>query len=310
MVPGKHHINRVYGKIVAAVGEFDIDLTKKHIITGPNGYGKTIILKLTASMYQLMRGEFPHALINLVSITRNDYFDGPETTWYQMFDKFGMVLDDGTEATLEPAFDASSENKSTYIYTCGEEKLEFDLSTMNRDTKLPECRTSGICMFLDSWRHSYMDELIAKILAKCSVSADELNEIVKWHNKLFAFRDGQATIFENVPVSLPDEPFGKFKKRVKSWMERLSHGEQEFLLCSMVLQHSDVMILDDAGQGLHLVVQMKFDDLCKALGHKKFGNCQVFMSTHMPEIINGIWSADYDLFAESHPDETKNNDEE
>ena len=274
----EYEIDYIAGKIVAPVDEFVIDLGHFHIIAGPNGYGKTMIMKLIQAVYELIGGRPPETLYQYVARVRSDYYDGSYVEYMRLFDRFTIKLKNGLTATIRPHDDTSG---CFYTYTCGEETADIDLSKHKAVQTTQQITASSILLGQD--RHYEYGRLIYDILSNGIVRIDQITE---WYSKLFGNSTYQP--YTGIPTWKPDEKRNAVIKRIDAWFERMSHGEQELFLHQIALQNYDLVLIDGVENGLHICVQEHYHEMIESY---RPGIHNFIITTHSPSIPQaGYWN--------------------
>ena len=278
----------VSGKIVAAAGEFSIDLGDKFLLSGPNGSGKTIILTLVKVMYELLAGKKPESLVDLVSTISFDYWDRQYLTYHRMFDYFTIEMEDGLTATLAPLDD---DNHRMYQYTCGDETVTFDIGKLDSLSTIERVSTS--CVMIPQDRSCRYGQLLYNTLNHGVLMMDP---IVKWFNRLITDErdpDKWKNPYAGIPTWTDDDKPRSVYKKLDDWFDRLSHGEQELFIHQICLQNYDMVIIDIVEIGFHICVQEAYHDM---ISEYRPDGKYFLASTHSPSMLCGVRDRNVDLY--------------
>ena len=296
-------IDYIAGSIVADVGQFVIPLYGKHIFAGPNGSGKTMIMKLIQSTIELMGGRPPVTLHNFVSRCCGSYYSGVHVEYSKLFDYFELQMKNGLSATIKPV---DKEPGCFFEYTCGEETVELDISKYSNVQTSQQVPVTSILLEQD--RHCYFGRLIYEILSNGIVHIDK---VTMWHNLLIDCGrrpDFFPPPYAGIPTWKPDEKRNVVVKRIDNWFDSLSHGEQELFLHQIALQNYDYVLIDGVENGLHILLQEKYHDMIRSY-RPELEN--FFITTHSPSIPQcGLWHRVIELSELNKDEECKDSQSE
>lgn len=266
-------------------GEFNYNInfdTNPHYITGPNGYGKSTILKII-----------------------NDFLTCAEEIIYDMDTlSISRVTIEFTEgATIEYEFTGNKLFIVWYnINNSQVFKEERGIKINNIIFHINDivCYPDSCKNFLDNYKISVITELSydkyfgKNILDKKKLEIDYLTKIFP----KFEFPD-QSLIFEDNIMSL------KIKDRIiqtENMISIISTGESMMLsiLCNLLFNDSNVFLIDNIENNLHVALQhMLGDNILEDiinLRKRRGKDIQIICTTHSPSFISNHWDRVIDLF--------------
>lgn len=277
-------------------GDIDMDVLGKPAITGPNGFGKTMILKLVMAVLDIACGKAPTVLYQIVNL------DG---VYSRVFDSFTLVMADGHSYTLV-AEDASA---GWYQFL---RDGEFFMEVRDATSVVPDSMLDTDPVLLRVGRIC-KPELIIYMMADKVEGKVNYAAINKWHSHMIQGNELGATVdADGNPVvdRYKDIPYSPVTGRktaqsvlgdITKWLSRnrFSHGDIEFLLQMMTLTSgANVVLIDDAEIGLHMSAQleyMRLMTLCYSKG------IQVLFSTNSPQMFDCVFSNSNDLYDLTQP---------
>jgi hypothetical protein len=289
-------IHEIHIKNFMEFGDIDMDVLGRPAITGPNGFGKTMILKLAIAVLDVAGGKAPTVLYQIVN---------NEGSYARIFDSFTVVFADGHSYTL------LVEDASAGWYQFLRDG-EFFMEIHDDKAVAPDSMIDADAVLLRVGRISKPEIPIYMMADKVDGKIDYAT-LNKWHAHLIQGcefgatenEDGQPVVerYKDIPYS-PVTGQNTAKAvlgDITRWLarNRFSHGEVELLLQMLTLTSgANVVLIDDAEIGLHMSVQMEYMRLMSLCYSK---GIQVLYSTHSPEMFDGVFSNSNDLYDLTHP---------
>lgn len=274
------------------VGTAEIDFLGKPALTAPNGYGKTLLLKIVNAVMELVNGEDPLSLNSLVKTVEEDDWDR-YVRYHHLFDEVVIELAGGRQ------FKLIADDASTGSYIFEADGNVYPLHDGRFEVNPPQFTNAGIYM-LPTARLNSPEMYIYQMLAMVdgNVNYDFIN---KWYNVMMLGID-PAERPSNVMKRYDKAPFAKEKsykensKAICKWIDEcmLSHGELELFMQLLAMSSGcKVVLIDSAEIGFHPGVQTCYMHLLSSLYQK---GIQVLFSTHSPTTFDLNFSYSNDLF--------------
>lgn len=289
-------ISKVYVKNMVGVGRpvgtAEIDFLGKPALTAPNGYGKTLLLKIVNAVMELVNGEDPLSLNSLVKTVEEDDWDR-YVSYHHLFDEVVIELVDGRQ------FKLITDDASTGSYIFEVDGNVYPLHDGQFEVNPPQFTNAGIYM-LPTGRLTSPELYIYQLLAMLDGNVD-YDFINKWYNVMMQGIDPDENP-DSTKNRYAKAPFDKEKsykenrKAICKWIEErmLSHGELELFMQLLAMSSGcKVVLIDSAEIGLHPGVQVCYMHLLSSLYQK---GIQVLFSTHSPTIFDLNFSYSNDLF--------------
>jgi len=274
-------IKSIYVKNMVGVGRPDgtalIDVLGKPAITGPNGYGKSLLLKLVNAVMELANGSVPVALKTL--------YIGIEPPYEHLFDVITVTTVDDNVYSLKEI------DSTTGSYEFSHNDTTYVIHNGVMDCMVPERYETSGCYFLSTARvaspTTYIDGL-----SELTIDYDFLT---KWYNLMMQGIDIESTP-EKALKRYVDIPVAAGCREVGRWIadRKLSFGEVELLMQLMAMSSGCKIVLVDAAEiGLHLSAQVSYMNL---LSWMYQNGVQVLFTTHSPQMFDLNFSNSNDLF--------------
>ncbi len=318
-------LDRVNIRGLFGLYNYDIDLRKGsddgiHFLTAPNGYGKTTILDMIASVVQ---GDF-RPLMDIPFKRCFLSFDADASLAIDRYEDFPEIKEDSDEF-MKPhvKLSISLYRKQEMVEGFGmdEHSGDFDNSFSN-DFKIDD-RGANIDMFLRSMICHYitdarileaksderiaMDNLSSIDMRKYSHRVKEIMndpiETEKYSDCLSFFKETiDSLVFSNKRIEL--QPAFGFRfvasdvnKTIIS-LSKLSSGEKHLLiqLCELLFmtKKGALVLIDEPELSLHMAWQYQYMTVIK--GIVSLCGYQFLIATHSPQIFNAEWSRTTDLY--------------
>ena len=283
ITPLPHWIHSVRGQVNTDADVFCLMPCERHILAGPNGCGKSIILELTAAMYELMSGKCPVILTDMFNtvLTHCGAWEDSVPSYNKMFSFITLKLVNGAEATLT----APDTLRGEFTYTCDDEVVKFRMPD-SKNFHLTKDRTGNACALLDSGRICAYTKYIMKFFREAGGLEFDKESINKC-TEHFMFNDRYPVSGMHPCDGFPEVNPMVFSKsewaKMESWVGRHGHGEIEMFTQQLAFQKNGVVLVDNADCGMHIDMQEKYNRMLKYYA-KTFGT-QVIFSTHSPSMV-------------------------
>jgi energy-coupling factor transporter ATP-binding protein EcfA2 len=272
-------IKSIYVKNMVGVGRPDgtalIDVLGKPAITGPNGYGKSLLLKLVNAVLEIAYG---HSTISLETLI------GLDLPAQHLFDIVTVTTVDDNVYSLH-AVDWST---GSFVFYCNE--TEYYITQCRLDETAVRNPPKTACEFLPTGRVAEPIKFICELAAHIDHNID-YGFLNKWYNLMIRGEESStesANRYNNIPCDNARE-CGK-------WLldNHLSFGEVELLMQLMAMSSGCKIVLVDAAEiGLHLSAQVSYMNL---LSWMYQNGVQVLFTTHSPQMFDLNFSNSNDLF--------------
>lgn len=281
------------------LGKYDLslDLLGVPAITGPNGSGKTILLKLIYAVIEAANGWLPNTLSTLTKQVYIDAYDGAYIEYSHLFDKVVVTTVDGHTYQL------ITENYSNGTYQLIKDGEVYQIVDGQFDTA-PSDQTGIEMYLLKTGRVAAPDAYLFQLLRMTDGKPD-IDFIDRWFNYLVNDinpDDDSARVhrYNNIPN---DNTLSakKMCDSLKKWIvsSKLSHGELELLLHLLAMSSkSNIVMVDDAEIGFHPTLQSGYMYLVSSL-YKN--GIQVLFSTHSPTMFDMNFHNSNDLYMIAKP---------
>lgn len=270
-------------------GDFEMELLGKPALTGPNGYGKTVLMTLVWAVYDLVSTGRPTVLYGLVY----NAFTG----YAHLFDRFVMTLVDGSEYVL--SYNPESPEHYLFSYDGGDVMLDKSF-VLNASEGMS-------CVMLNSWRGSKASEVVYGLISLADGEFDQ-KFINDWYNRAMVCDESNHSMkFDGLPYEAVAEGEARADKvrKIAEWMTKrhFSYGETQLLFQLVAMScRFGLLIIDNAEAGLHPSVQFNYMEIVAECYRR---GTQVIFVTNSPEMFDGKWSQSNDLWDLSHPSDVE-----
>lgn len=276
-------IKSIYVKNMVGVGRPDgtalIDVLGKPAITGPNGYGKSLLFKLVNAVLEIAYG---HSTISLETLI------GLDLPAQHLFDIVTVTTVDDNVYSLN-AVDWST---GSFVFYCNE--TEYYITQCRLDETAVRNPPKTACEFLPTGRVAEPIKFICELAANIDHNID-YGFLNKWYNLMIQGIDIESTP-EKALKRYVDIPVAAGCREVGRWIadRKLSFGEVELLMQLMAMSSGCKIVLVDAAEiGLHLSAQLSYMYL---LSWMYQNGVQVLFTTHSPQMFDMNFSNSNDLF--------------
>ena len=290
-------IHFVEAKNFLIYGDFRIDVLGKPALTGPNGFGKTIILKMIHAIIDIVSGMKPTVFYQVIRNT----MDNGGTLFSRLFDSFSVTLVGGKTYTLV-----------VVEYSIGLYNLLIDgvfyMEIKDTDSDVLEPLFDTNSVWIPAGRIGAPATFILQMIDRVEGNID-YQFLDKWYNFLMLGKEMNDENLVHRYADIPYECITSLKKaravcdNIMRWMEsnHLSHGEIELLIILLALKSgANLVIVDDIEVGLHVSVQLEITRLITEFYAK---GVQVLYSTNSPSTFDNIFGNTNDLYATFFPTE-------
>jgi len=249
---------------------YDIPVEDYLCITGPNGFGKTLILKVICALTEVLwTGSFD-PLIKLLKVEREGEFY-KYTEWSYIFDTVIVTTDD---------------QRNIEVRAIDPKNGKFEISINGKKSMLPD-KMSGeykpIIPFLDDERYHYYGEVLGDLL--CRNNFNYPTKMIDQACRAFLDIGAYPKYFSPLPKRGEYKSDKLWYNALDSWLEPFSHGEKEMMCLSLALliasDEIKILLIDGFGVGLHLCSQEVLADSIPKFADK----AQIIYTTHHPEMM-------------------------
>jgi energy-coupling factor transporter ATP-binding protein EcfA2 len=277
-------------------GDFTMDVLGKPAITGPNGYGKTILIKLIKAVLEIATSRTTGTLMLLTKrVTYHEYGDN-FVEYFHLFDTFTVRTVDGHEYGLvcEDYNNGSYNfvtNDNVYPIHDGVMEVVPTAPCMSTVTLLPTGRLSSPDVFIYQFardlngeiNYGFIDMWYNYVIQGKELNADPSEYVFSFSKHKIPYSDTEAV--------------KQVCKNIGKWISScfLSHGSVEMLLQLMAMSSkSRIVLIDDAEIGLHPSAQVSYMFLMATLYQC---GIQVLFTTHSPSMFDLNFSYSNDMFS-------------
>ena len=269
------------------VGTAEIDFLGKPALTAPNGYGKTLLLKLVYAVMELANGYQPTMLQKMVFYGAHDY---------KLFDVVTVETVGGNvySLTVDDWFSGS------FVFDANGEQTVIDKGQL--DSIVPTQYENVGCYLLPTGRLFSPQVTINELLDITGGKVD-YEFLNKWYNLMMQGIDIEKTP-DTAMKRYADMPYNTESTiSLSHWIKErhFSHGEVELLMHLMAMTSGcGIVLIDAAETSLHLSVQVYYMNLLSFLYQH---GVQVIFATHSPTMFDMNFANSNDLFELFDPKE-------
>lgn len=277
-------------------GDFRMDVLGKPALTGPNGFGKTVILKMIAAIMDLISGKCPTVLYQVL---RDSDKEGV-VQYSRLFDSFSVTTVEGREYSLVVS------DFSTGLYNLLVDG-EFFMEVSDTGSVVPDAFEDVDPVWIPAGRIGSPASYIMKFISMSGGNID-YEFLDKWYNWLIQGNTDDSHASVHRYSGLPYSTVTSVKKAhsvldsIMKWIEarHLSHGEIELLILLLALKSgSKLVVVDDIEVGLHVSVQV---EIMRVLTCMYNDGVQVLYSTNSPSTFDGVFGYSNDLYGLFFPE--------
>lgn len=279
------------------------DMEPFHFVTGPNGYGKTTVLKILKALYSSdmkMLADIPFGKIHLLfddgyemAVTQKRKFDEEEESDEQIQQsvtlhiEFGIcgeenskeIIDwDDTKETTSGISNISLYFQSHPVYHISDGRM----FTPEGQPAVTECANKMKDIMRNADEPNQKARLEAfKNIVECSGFVHKSMEIAPTYGMRFIADNEDRTILT---------------------VDKLSSGEQQILIQTFELLFSapddSLVLIDKPEISYHIMWQVDYMKNLRTITNLR--NLQCIICTHSPQIFNMDWNLTVDLYEQSN----------
>ena len=268
-------LEKVEFKINITGNGYTVNTSDRYCITGPNGYGKTVMLTFAHALSELLLTGSDLALVNaLCEDKEHSLFGGTTRVWHDVIDQMKITTEDGKVASIS----AVEPLKGKFAINNNGET--FDL---NSRAKLNNY--TPVIPFLGMERHSQGGVVLADLVSMNGGELCNKQDIEELCVHVLGL-DAAPRFFYEMPLERNSKGRKQWINELEKWQDTFSHGELEMIRLALSLsiakRSNGLIFIDGAENGLHILSQQ---ELAKRLEYYNAMGIQIIFTTYSPSCL-------------------------